>query len=167
MDRTSDSGSEDWGFESPQRRLKNNMKRELSAGGIVFDNHGQVLVIKNAAMRDPTKSYWGFPKGHIEVDESSGVAAVREVEEETGIKTKIISKLGDSRYVFTKDGEKIFKIVVFFLLEYVAGVLKPQEKEILEVAWVDPNDALNLLSFEKDRQFLQKALFVRNNQSSL
>ncbi|MBI2593756.1 NUDIX domain-containing protein, partial [Candidatus Daviesbacteria bacterium] len=88
------------------------MKREFSAGGIVLKD-GKVLLIKNAAMRDPKKAYWGFPKGHIQEGEKSEEAAVREIKEETGIETEIVKKLGDSRYVFTKEGQKVFKVVVY------------------------------------------------------
>lgn len=133
------------------------MKREFSAGGIVLKG-GKVLLIKNAALRDPSKAYWGFPKGHIQEREKSDEAAIREIKEETGIKTEIVKKLGDSRYVFTKDGEKVFKVVVYFQLKYISGEIKAQDLEILEVKWVDPEEALKLLSFKKDREFLQKAL---------
>lgn len=133
------------------------MTREFSAGGIVLKK-GLVLLIKNAAMRDPKKAYWGFPKGHINNGEKSEEAAVREIKEETGIEAKVIKKLGDSRYIFTKDGEKVFKVVVYFLLEYVSGEPKPQDLEVLELNWYEPEEALKLLSFQKDKDMLEKAL---------
>lgn len=135
------------------------MKREFSAGGIVIKN-GKVLLIKNAALRDPNKAYWGFPKGHINPGEKSEAAALREIKEETGIEVEIVKKLGDSRYIFTKDGEKIFKVVVYFLFEYVSGDLKAQDLEVLEVKWADPEEAMEKLSFTKDKEFLQKALEI-------
>ncbi len=131
------------------------MKREFSAGGIVI-NDGKVLMIKNAALRDPNKAYWGFPKGHIDAGEKSEEAAVREIKEETGIEVEIVKKLGDSRYVFTKNGEKIFKVVVYFLFKYLSGDIKPQELEVLDVKWAEPEEALKLLSFQKDKDFLRQ-----------
>ena len=137
------------------------MKREFSAGGIVVNN-GKVLLIKNAALRDPKKAYWGFPKGHIDKGEKSEEAAVREVREETGLDVEMVKKLGDSRYVFTnKAGQKVFKIVVYFLFKYISGELKPQELEILELSWYEPEEAYKLLSFKKDQEFLQKALKLK------
>lgn len=133
------------------------MKREYSAGGIVLNN-GQVLLIKNAAMRDPNKAYWGFPKGHINEGEKSNEAALREITEETGIMAEVVKKLGDSQYVFTRSGEKVFKQVVYYLLKYISGEIRPQESEVLEVRWFDPEEAMELLSFKKDKEFLQKAL---------
>lgn len=133
------------------------MKREFSAGGIVLNN-GKVLMIKNAALKDPTKAYWGFPKGHIDPREKSDAAALREIREETQIEAEIVTKLGDSQYVFTRSGEKVFKVVVYYLLKYVSGEIKPQELEVLEVKWFDPEEAMELLSFKKDKEFLEKAL---------
>lgn len=132
------------------------MKRENSAGGIVI-HEGKVLMIKNAALRDPKKAYWGFPKGHIEPGEKSNDAAVREVWEETGIRVEAMRKLGDSQYVFTRSGEKVFKVVVYYLLKYKYGDLQPQDLEVLEVKWFDPEEALELLTFKKDQEFLRKA----------
>lgn len=139
------------------------MEREFSAGGIVLREaqdklSWEVLLIKNAAMRDKNKAYWGFPKGHINPGEKSEAAAIREIKEETGIEAEIIKKLGDSRYIFTKNGEKVFKVVVYFLVKYLSGELKPQDLEVLDIKWVEPEEALKLLSFKKDKEMLQKAL---------
>src|SRR3989344_5843735 len=134
------------------------MKREFSAGGIVINDQDQVLLIKNAALRDPNKAYWGFPKGHIDPGEKSEEAALREIKEETGVEVELIKKLGDSQYIFTKEGEKIFKVVVCFLFKYVSGELKAQVKEILEVKWISFEEALNVLSFKKDKEFLQQVI---------
>lgn len=133
------------------------MKREFSAGGIVFNNLGQVLLINNAALRDPSKSYWGFPKGHLDVGESSKEAALREVKEETGLEVEILDKLGQSQYVFTHKEEKIFKTVTMFLMKYTNGEVKPQELEIIGLGWYPADVALEKLSFKKDKDFLSKA----------
>jgi 8-oxo-dGTP pyrophosphatase MutT (NUDIX family) len=140
------------------------MKREFSAGGIIFNKQGQVLLIRNMAMRDPKKSYWGFPKGHIQEGESSQEAAVREVKEETGVEVSVIKKIGDSRYVFTlpATGEKIFKVVVMFAMNYEAGEVKFQEEELLDAKWFTPEDAMVLLSFSKDKEMFKKALEIKN-----
>jgi 8-oxo-dGTP pyrophosphatase MutT (NUDIX family) len=135
------------------------MKREYSAGGIVLHN-GKVLMIKNAALRDPKKAYWGFPKGHIDPGENSRDAAVREIKEETRIEAEIIGKLGESQYVFSRSGERIVKHVDYYLFKYRSGEIQPQELEVLEVKWFDPEEAMELLSFKKDQEFLQQALKV-------
>lgn len=135
------------------------MKREYSAGGIVLHN-GKVLMIKNAALRDPKKAYWGFPKGHIDPGESSKNAALREIKEETKITAQIVGKLGESQYVFTRSGERIVKHVDYYLLKYKSGEEQGQELEVLEVKWFDPEEAIELLSFKKDKEFLKQALKI-------
>jgi 8-oxo-dGTP pyrophosphatase MutT (NUDIX family) len=133
------------------------MKREFSAGGVIFNNEGQVLLICNAALRDPKKRYWGFPKGHIDNGESSEEAAIREVREETGVDVEVTDKIGDSKYVFTHNGEKIFKVVVMFLMRYTGGELKYQKEELLDAGWYSVDEAMAKLSFSKDKEFLRKA----------
>lgn len=140
------------------------MKREFSAGGIVFNKGGQVLLVKAGSLRDESKKHWKFPKGHIDEGESSKDAALREIEEETGIKAQILEKIGESKYVFPFKGEKIFKIVIYFLMKEIGGELKPQEGEIEEVRWVSPEEALKILSFPTDKKLLEKtlSLFIRS-----
>ena len=132
--------------------------REISSGGIVFNDRNEVILTRVGTLRDKTQFHWKFPKGHIDPGETTKDAAVREVEEEAGVKARIIKKVGDSKYVFPMNGERIFKIVTYFLMEYVSGDIKPQEGEIEEVRWVNPEEALKLLSFSPDRMLLRKAL---------
>jgi 8-oxo-dGTP diphosphatase len=137
------------------------MIRQFSAGGIVFKGD-KVLVVKNASIKDKKTAYWGFPKGHLEKGEGSKEAALREVKEETGIEAKISSKLGEVSYIFTQYGERIFKVVTFFLMEYVSGEDKAQLNEVSQINWLSPKDALEILSFKNDKEMLQKALDIKN-----
>lgn len=132
--------------------------REFSAGGIVFDSRGQVLLVQSSSIKNPKINYWGFPKGHIDPGEKSTDAAIREVFEETGIKAEVVEKIGDSRYVYARDGQKIFKVVVIFRMKYKSGDPTPQESEILDVKWFDPEEALKILSFSHDLELLKLAL---------
>ena len=137
------------------------MKREFSAGGIVFKQtkSGPIfLLIKNMAMRDPDKSYWGFPKGHLNAGESSKEAAIREVKEEVGLRVEIIDKIGQSSYIFQVNGEKIFKIVTMFLMQVKKGQILIQDLEISEAKWLGSEQVLELLSFSNDKKLFQKAL---------
>ncbi len=139
------------------------MIRQFSAGGIVFKD-GKVLLVHNISIKDKKISFWGFPKGHLEEGESSKIAALREVEEEAGIKTEIIGKVGQSKYIFTVKGEKIFKVVTVFLMKYLKGEAKPQLSEIIEVKWLSPQEALKTLSFKNDKDLLEKALELIGNR---
>ena len=139
------------------------MKREFSAGGIVFKQtkSGPIfLLIKNMAMRDPDKSYWGFPKGHLNAGESSKEAAIREVKEEVGLRVEIIDKIGQSSYIFQVNGEKIFKIVTMFLMQAKKGQILIQDLEIQEAKWLGSEQVLELLSFSNDKKLFQKALEI-------
>lgn len=136
------------------------MKREFSAGGVIFkkDPEGyKFLLINNAALKDPNKSYWGFPKGHLDTGESIKDAALREVKEEVGIDVEILEKIGDSKYVFPWEGEKIFKVVTMFLMEAKTFDIKIQEEELLGAGWFDFEAALAKLSFSNDKTHLKKA----------
>lgn len=140
------------------------MKREFSAGGIVFNRQGQVLLISNMAMRDPGKTYWGLPKGHLAVGEKSAAAAVREIKEETGIEARIVQRVGDSRYIFVKDKEKVLKTVTVFLMEQTGGDIKAQLAEVQSAVWADPNLVMTRLSFPADTELFKKAVRLRDGQ---
>ncbi len=144
------------------------MTKEFSAGGIIFKLVGQdikVLLIKNAALRDPTKAYWGFPKGHLEQDETPEVAALREVKEETGIDAEIIEKIDDEHYFFMHPQKgKISKKVTYYMMKYLSGEEQIQEAELLELGWFTPNDAFSMLSFKNDKTLLSKAMAKLNDE---
>ena len=76
-----------------------------------------------AAIRPGGKSVWALPKGLVAPGESPAETASREVAEETGVEGRLVEKLGDVRYVYTWEGERVFKVVSFFLVRYSAGRL--------------------------------------------
>ena len=144
------------------------MKEEFSAGGVIFKIDGdqlKVLLIKNAALRDPTKAYWGFPKGHLEKGESEQDAAVREVKEETGIDVEILERIDDEHYIFTHPQKgRISKKVTFFLMRYINGEPHAQLEELLDLGWFSPDDALEMLTFNTDKTILKKSLAKLNER---
>lgn len=133
------------------------MKREFSAGGIVLNNSGLVLLTQNSA-----NHHWGFPKGNVGKSETTKEAALREVKEEAGVKAEIIQKVGDSKYVYTHPAskEKVFKIVTMFLMKYISGDTKDHDWEVEEAKWFSPDEALKTLSFSQDKSLLKKALEI-------
>lgn len=134
------------------------MKKEYSAGGIVFKN-GLVLLIRNYKP-DKGVDYWGFPKGHLEQGETDEEAALREVEEETGIRAKIEGDIDYYEYFagVNEQGEEIFKRVNLFLMAYLNGDIKPQIGELKEAKWLEPKEALAKLGFDNDKEVLSKVL---------
>ncbi len=140
------------------------MQREFSAGGVLvrrLRGMWQVAAIRPAG-KPP--GVWALPKGGLDPGESPGAAAVREVEEETGATGKLDRKLGDVRYVYTWDGEQIFKVVSFFLVRYSSGrlgAIAPEfEHEVAEVRWLPLGDAPRLLAYAGERDMAQKAIDV-------
>lgn len=142
------------------------MKSEYSAGGIVYDQQSdglKILVIQNSKINHPNVKHWGFPKGHLEPGETADQAALREVAEETAVTAIIESKIGDSKYVFTREGQRIFKRVSIFLMKYQSGELQKQVEEISEVRWVTPEEAMSQLTFSNDKKLLKQALKLLNH----
>jgi 8-oxo-dGTP diphosphatase len=142
------------------------MKREFSAGGIVFKGSGkdlQFILVRNYKA-DRDVNYWGFPKGHLEEGETSKEAALREVKEETGVEAEITEKVDKIEYFFKWQGEKVFKVVTFFLMKYVAGEVQFQASELAEADWFSPDDALKTISFENEKKLFQKALEILDGE---
>jgi 8-oxo-dGTP pyrophosphatase MutT (NUDIX family) len=105
---------------------------------------------------------WALPKGLIGPGERPELTALREVAEETGIEATPVEKLGDVRYVYTWAGERVFKVVSFFLFRYRSGRLGniPPEHahEVAEARWLPLDEAPDLLAYEGEREMAAKAL---------
>jgi 8-oxo-dGTP pyrophosphatase MutT (NUDIX family) len=140
------------------------MQREFSAGGVLVRRlQGRWMV---AAIRPGGRpeGLWALPKGRIDPGERAEETALREVAEETGAHGRSLGKLGDVRYVFTWDGERIFKVVSFFLVRYEGGRLGDVpaafRHEVDEVRWLPLEDAPRLLAYGGERDMARKALSV-------
>ena len=105
---------------------------------------------------------WALPKGLIGPGESAEEAALREVREETGLEASPVQKLGDVRYVYTWAGERVFKIVSFYLFRYRSGRLgdiAPEQRiEVDEARWLPLEEAPTLLAYKGEREMAAKAL---------
>ena len=111
--------------------------------------------------RGKPQGLWALPKGLIDPGETGAETAVREVYEETGLSGRLEQKLGDIRYVYTWDGERIFKVVSFFLLRWRGGRigdLPPgMELEVAEARWLPLDEAPRLLAYGGERELAEKA----------
>jgi 8-oxo-dGTP pyrophosphatase MutT (NUDIX family) len=131
--------------------------REFSAGGLVVRRfHGRpflaVVLVKNGKVR-------ALPKGHIEQGESAAEAARREVLEEAGLTGEVIEKLGDVKYWYQRGGERVFKVVSFFLLGYRSGSVRDYQREEVDGAeWIPLEDAPRLLAYRGERDMAKSAL---------
>jgi 8-oxo-dGTP pyrophosphatase MutT (NUDIX family) len=133
------------------------MIREFSAGGLVVRRfHGRPFV---AAVRVKKGTVLALPKGHIEAGESGAEAAEREVREETGLQGELVEKLGDVKYWYARDGERVFKVVSFFLFDYRSGSVRDYQREEVDGAeWLPLEDAPRLLAYKGERQMAATAL---------
>jgi 8-oxo-dGTP pyrophosphatase MutT (NUDIX family) len=140
------------------------VQREFSAGGVLVRKiRGQQMV---AAIRPGGREgIWALPKGRIDEGESAAETAVREVREETGVEGRLVEKLGDVRYVYTArwaGGERIFKVVSFFLLRAGRGRIGDIDDamriEVAEARWLPLDEAPRLLTYGGEREMAAKAL---------
>ena len=145
------------------------MRREFSAGGMVVRRLNGEAVF--AAIRPAGKpvGLWVLPKGQIGPGESGEQAALREIGEETGVRGKVVAKLGDTRYWFTWEGERVFKVVSFFLVRYESGRLGdiPEQfrHEVADVRWLPLAEAPALLAYRGEREMAQRAISLLSAQN--
>jgi len=136
---------------------KRRAELEVSAGGIVF-RRPQGEPARFLLIRDSYRN-WGFPKGHLEGDESPAQAALRETAEETGLERLLLH--GPIRVIdwhFRFRGRHIHKYCHFFLFESPDGEVCPQVDEgITACQWRPLNEALELLSYDNARGVLKRA----------
>jgi len=152
------------------------MLREISAGGVVVRRNDEVWWMAaielpaaqeaaGKAAKAKPKAVLCLPKGLVDPGEKALDAALREVREETGITAVPITKLADIKYMYVRswgDGERVFKIVSFYLLKYSSGQIDDISDDMrIEVAcakWIKLEEAPKLLAYRGEKQMATKAL---------
>ena len=131
------------------------MIREFSSGGVLVRNfRGRPFV----AVVHPRDGVTALPKGHPEGKEPAVDAAAREVREEAGVEGEAVEKLGDIRYWYVRGGERVLKIVSFFLFRYRSGSVENHDHEVLSAAWMPLERAAGELTYEGEREMAAAAL---------
>ena len=138
------------------------MRREFSAGAVLVRRlEGRWVV---AAIRPGGKppGTWALPKGRIDEGERAEATALREVAEETGAHGESLGKLGDVKYWFVWEGERVFKVVSFFLVRYEDGRLgdipEAFRHEVADVRWLPLDEAPSLLAYRGEREMAERAI---------
>lgn len=124
---------------------------EFSAGGLVVNERGSVLLIRARDLRD--RPVWTLPKGALNPGETSVDAALREVREETGYRCEVVRELEAVTYWFQRSGQRIRKTVRWFLMRPLEKV-GDHDHEVDEVAWAEPEEARARLRYDSDRRLL-------------
>jgi 8-oxo-dGTP pyrophosphatase MutT (NUDIX family) len=135
--------------------------REFSAGGVLVRQLRGRWVVAAIRPRREGPPVWALPKGHIDPGEGAEATALREVAEETGARGRSLGKLGDVRYWFNWRGERVFKVVSFFLVRYESGRLGDLphafRHEVAEVRWLPLEEAPRLLTYGGERDMALRA----------
>jgi 8-oxo-dGTP pyrophosphatase MutT (NUDIX family) len=136
------------------------VKREFSAGGVVVRRfRGRPFL---CAVR-PRNDVLALPKGHPDRGESMVDAAAREVREETGLVADPVEKLGDVRYWYWRGGDRVFKVVSFWLFRYRTGSVRDHDHEVESAEWIPLEDAPELLAYKGERDMAAAALTALNS----
>lgn len=148
------------------------MAREISAGGVVFREiagRWHVALIEpqrqdSTPPRRATRASLALPKGLVDPGEKPVAAAIREVQEETGVVAEAVTKLADIKYVYTRTwggGERVFKVVSFYLLRYLSGeigAITPEMRiEVKRALWVPLAEAAKQLAYSNERKVVRQA----------
>lgn len=128
------------------------MNKEKSCGCIIFHDN-KVLIIRQ------NNGDWGFPKGHVDGNETDMETAIREVKEETNLDVEIIKEKKYSMEYYINDD--ILKEVVLFLAYPKTNELKPQQSEIMDIKWVNIDEAFALLTFDNSKNALSYILDIK------
>jgi 8-oxo-dGTP diphosphatase len=156
---------------------KTSVKREFSAGGVVFKKEKDStfwLITKSSPSELIPKSAWRLPKGRLDdtKDNEPGVlasgkkkaseeqiqkAAVKEVEEEGGVKARVVEKIGTIKYFFKLSRVTILKFVTFYLMEYDKDLESGFGPETLKVEWLEFDKARAKLDYSNERKVLDDA----------
>lgn len=156
------------------------MLREFSAGALVLrymQKQWWIAAIEPGRHGEPEdrKDVIALPKGNVDPGEKPEQTAIREVMEETGICAQTVTKLANIRYVYSRKwagGEKIFKVVTFYLMKYQSGrignIKDEMKHEVRRAYWLPLNQAAEKLSYKGEKQMAQQALeYVESHAEEL
>lgn len=145
------------------RRTWRRTRQDRSAGGVAYQIDPQLGKIQIALIATHGGKRWQLPKGSRELGESALQTAIREVEEETGLRTEQIEFLRTIDYWYwdtyqKETAELVHKLVDFFLLHVIGGELNDSSYEVDDVQWFAPEKALKIMTFAGEKAVVEQAL---------
>jgi 8-oxo-dGTP pyrophosphatase MutT (NUDIX family) len=137
------------------------MRREFSAGVVLVRRMRGRWWLAAVRPQGKPEGTWALPKGLVDIGEEPAETAIREGFEETGVAGRLGEKVGDVRYVYTWDGERVFKIVSFFLAHAQGGRIGDlpagMDVEVAEARWLPLAEGPTLLAYKGEREMAAKA----------
>lgn len=134
-------------------------KMQVSAGGVAFRQQGARIEIALISVGDEGR--WQLPKGIVDRGESTESAAMREVHEEAGVETEMVSLIDKIEYWYysTNRGPRVrfHKFVYFYLLRYKSGDVRTHDHEVNEARWVEIERAREMLAFGSEKKVVELA----------
>lgn len=142
------------------------LKNQVSSGGVIFRRHNNAIEIAMVAIKKG--NVWCLPKGLVDNNETPEETALREVSEETGLRGRIIEKLGKITYWYyiKEDNAKCRKTVYFFLMEYELGDFADHDWEVDTVSWFEIDKAIKQAKYKGEREMIKKAKDRLSGKSS-
>lgn len=139
---------------------------QVSAGGVILDPEGRVILTSRRDFHGELR--WGLPKGLVDEGETAVQAAMREAKEETGLDVEIERQLPSIDYWFVQPGGdegralRVHKFVHFFLMRAVGGSPALHDSETEEVGVFEPEEAVQMASYDSERQLIEAATGSQN-----
>jgi 8-oxo-dGTP pyrophosphatase MutT (NUDIX family) len=138
------------------------MRREFSAGVVLVRRMQGRWWLAAVRPQGKREGIWTLPKGLIDPGETPAETALREGYEETGVHGRLDAKLGDVRYVYTWEGDRVFKVVSFFLAHArggrVGSLPSGMEVEVADARWLPLEEAPGLLAYRGERDMAARAI---------
>ena len=125
------------------------LKHEKACGCIIIDDKKVLLIYQK-------NGFWGFPKGHVEENETEYETALREVKEETNLEVEIINQKRYKMEYITHNN--IFKEVILFIAKPITTDLKVQEEEVEEARWVSFDEVFDILDYSNSKELFKEVL---------
>lgn len=129
------------------------MIKEKSCGAVVYKKEEEKIYFLIEEMK---AGHYSIPKGHVENNETEIETALREIKEETNLEVNLDSNFRE--VVSYSPYEGCIKDVVFFVAKAKTFDMKEQLIEVTSLKWLEPVDAINILTFDSDKEILRKAL---------
>ena len=129
------------------------MIKEKSCGAVVYKKEEEKIYFLIEEMK---AGHYSIPKGHVENNETEIETALREIKEETNLEVNLDSNFRE--VVSYSPYEGCIKDVVFFVAKAMTFDMKEQLIEVTSLKWLEPVDAINILTFDSDKEVLRKAL---------